>query len=98
MTSENLLATLRDLATEVDEDVERFALDRAYMVAGGPLLAVATRLGWPQADVFLSFVLAVRALAHVNKGGTLTFDEAKANYEQQRAIITRWLDSTPVED
>ena len=91
----DVIDALREFAAEVHADVERFALDRAYQVAGGPMLAVASRLGWPAADIFLGYVMAVRALANANRGGTLTFDAAMEQYERGRERIGRYLDPAP---
>lgn len=58
--------TLVTLLADVTGDVDAWQLERAYQTAGGVLLNVATRLGWPAADVFLEFTLAVRALLRDN--------------------------------
>lgn len=96
-----IAAVLLGFVDEIDQDVERWALDRAYMVAGGPFLQTAHRLGWPAADRALSFVLAVRRLANINRppaGQPERRDRAKAqeHYEGQRDALREWL-NTPVD-
>lgn len=83
---------------EVDAEVERWNLERAYWVAGGPFLTVAHRLGWPAADRALSFVLAVRRLACMNRppeGCVERRDrgKAEAHYIGQRDALIAWLTS-----
>lgn len=87
---------LLGLLDEIDADVERWALDRAYMVAAGPFLTVAGRAGWPAADRALSFVLAVRRLANLNRPPAgqperRDRDRANAHYTEQRDELLTWL-------
>jgi hypothetical protein len=92
-----VLAVMRELVADVDRDVDRFAYDRAYQTAGGPLLSLANRVGWPDADRVLDFVLAIRRLANRNHPPDDVQTERRAHartvelYEQQREELTRWL-------
>jgi hypothetical protein len=93
--------TLLAFVDEIDVEVgQRWNFDRAYQVAGGPFLTVATRLGWPAADRALSFVLAVRRLAHMGRppeGQAERRDLAHAqeNYQAQRDTLRAWLAEQP---
>jgi hypothetical protein len=81
---------------EIDMDIERWALDRAYMVAGGPFLQTASRwFGWPAADRSLSYVLAVRRLANMNRPPTdperRDRGRAEEHYRRERDGVREWL-------
>jgi hypothetical protein len=107
MTEERppIVQVLLGFVDEVDADVERWNLDRAYMVAGGPFLQTAHRLGWPAADRALSYVLAVRRLANMNRVPQTrdvftterrSRERAEEHYRAQRDVLRQWL-NTPVE-
>jgi hypothetical protein len=87
----NLHETLATLVADVAGDVDVWQLERAYLTAGGPLLSVASRIGYPAADLFLDFTLAVRAMLRDNADPAAR-EKARAHYEQMLSRVQGALD------
>lgn len=92
-------ATMLGLMDEINREIERWNLDRAYQVSG-IFLTVAGRLPGPVNDLPLSYVLAVRRLATINREPDRErrdFRRAQHHYADRRDETRRWLSLPPLE-